>query len=136
MTGQEDEFFSETASGGFSQHSWNTPTQMCGYKHSHGGRRKVRFTWGFFIAERSFCVVGRCLDATLAVSPDTCGVELCDLPSQRIVWTTDVFSMLTVFDLFQYDHQGSMCNLTLTDTEVHTHLMTSGIQHYRTFVLD
>ena len=49
-------------------------------------------------------------------------VELCDLPSQWSVWTADTFSMLTAFDLFQYDQEGSMCTLPSTDTAVHTDL--------------
>ena len=34
-------------------------------------------------------------------------VELGDLPCQQAVWTVDDFSMLTVFDLVQYDQEGS-----------------------------
>jgi hypothetical protein len=30
--------------------------------------------------------------------------------------------MLTAFDLFQYDHQDSMCNFPLLDAAVHTDL--------------
>jgi hypothetical protein len=65
---------------------------------------------------------GQVADVAVFDVPVLVWVELCDLPCQRAAWTTDAFSMLTVFDLFQYDQHGSMCNLPLTDTVVHTDL--------------
>jgi hypothetical protein len=65
---------------------------------------------------------GQVADVTAFNVPELAWVELCDLPCQRAAWTSDAFSMLTPFDLFQYDQQGSMCNLPLVDGAVHTDL--------------
>ena len=61
-------------------------------------------------------------------------VELGDLPCQRAAWTADAFSMLTAFDLVQYDQQGSMCRLPLTDTAGHTDLTRMLAAHVKTDV--
>ena len=65
---------------------------------------------------------GQVADVTAFEVPALAWVELCDLPPQRAAWTADAFSMLTAFDLFQDDQQGSMCTLPSTDTAVHTDL--------------
>ena len=46
---------------------------------------------------------GQVADVTAFNVPALAWVELCDLPCQRAAWTSDAFSMLTAFDLFQYD---------------------------------
>jgi hypothetical protein len=61
-------------------------------------------------------------DVTVFNVPVLAWVELRDLPWQRAAWTAEAFSMLTVFDLFQYDQQDSMFNLPLVDAAVHTDL--------------
>ena len=65
---------------------------------------------------------GQVADVAAFEVPALAWVELCDLPPQRAAWTADAFSMLTAFDLFQDDQQGSMCTLPSTDTAVHTDL--------------
>ncbi len=65
---------------------------------------------------------GQVEDVTAFKVPALAWVDLRDLPCQRAAWTADAFSMLTAFDLFQYDQQGSMCNLPLVDAAVHTDL--------------
>ena len=65
---------------------------------------------------------GHVAEVTAFKVPALAWVELRDLPCQRSAWTADAFSMLTAFDLFQYDQQGSMCRLPLVDAAVHTDL--------------
>ena len=65
---------------------------------------------------------GHVAEVTAFKVPALAWVELRDLPCQRSAWTADAFSMLTAFDLFQYDQQGSMCSLPLVDAVVHTDL--------------